>query len=131
MQPLFKRIRAEVGGIVTRHARKELLQVITNGVVQLGIDQYATCSKGFDLGNEIFDRRPAGYYLLPEDLQELVTDANSYINTEVTKLTPRSALEHPVIYRVLPTGDLMLGINTEDFHEYHDDDSVPGDEAEV
>lgn len=128
---MFKRIRAEVGGIVTRQARKELLPVITNGVVQLGIDQYAACSKGFDLGDEIFDRRPAGYYLLPEDLQELTTDVNSYINTEVTKLTPRSALEHPVIYRVLPTGDLLLGINTEEFHEYHYDNSVSSDEAEV
>lgn len=89
-------------------------QKLALSITQLAIDDFTTCNQGFDIGNHTFGIRLALAHLLPEDRYELTTDGSSWICREVLKVTSKTCLEYPFLFKVLSTGDLLIGIDDRD-----------------
>lgn len=90
------------------------LNKVSLAIVQLAIHDFTSLNRGYDLGESMFDIHPARRHLLFDDRDELTVDASSWIHTQVMQVTKKTILEHPFMFRVLPTGDLLVGIDERD-----------------
>lgn len=114
LQPLYKKIRSQVGGLSTGPTSVKALNSLTNSVIQHVVNEFSANNKGFQLDDLGFNIHEAKRSLLNDDLLDLI-DTNSYwLYTEVLKETDKSFLEFPFTYRLLPTGDLMVGVDQRD-----------------
>lgn len=86
------------------------------GVLQKAIDECLVFNRGFELEEspKAFQRYRADKYLLPDDRNELVIDAVAHLSRLITLPSPYTAFSHPVVYRVLPNGNLLIGIDKRD-----------------
>lgn len=120
VQWLLKEIRSQVGylvtGSITGKSVTEHYDEVALGVLQKAIDECLVFNRGFELEESpnVFPRRQADKYLLPDDRNELVIDAVAHLSRLITLPSPYTAFSHPVVYRVLPNGNLLVGIDKRD-----------------
>jgi hypothetical protein len=89
-------------------------QAIALALLQLCINDFVNNHKGFDLGKTSYGTYVAKKHLFWDDKDDFVIDGSSWISQQVMKVVPKTALEHPFLFRVLPNDHLLIGIDERD-----------------
>ena len=93
------------------------------GTLQMTVDTFAG-GKGFHLGDTRFSIGLAKKHMLFEDLEEIVQDAASALHTKVLAVLPNSHIQHRFAYRLLPTGNVLIGLDPREFDHEQDCDGT-------
>lgn len=96
------------------------------GTLQMSVDTFAG-TQGVHLGDERFSVGLAKKYMLFEDLEEIVQDAVSVLHTKVLAVLPTTRIQHRFAYRLLPTGNVLIGLDPREFDHEQDCDGTVGE----
>lgn len=80
---------------------------------------------GYLIDGQYTAQRLARYHILYDDRWDIVSDGISYIHTRVSEVIDRVELEHRFAYRILPNGNLFIGIDPRDLVKHEVDDDIP------
>lgn len=128
-QPLFEKIRGQVGHLVTGSVTGVTLyshyNCVALAVLQKTIDHFTRMYQGFNLDeNELVFPRHYARNLLPDDEHDLITEGTWYFATAFLELVPNTGIDHPILYRVTDAGNLIVGIDTRDLINESGDDPL-------
>lgn len=93
---------------------------IANGVLQLAIDDFAGV-KGVPYDSRRFCSKLAKERLLYQDLNEIVKDISSAIYVKTTSILPRTDLEYNFCYKLIYTGNILVGLDPREFDDDQSD----------
>lgn len=96
------------------------------GALQMSLDTFAH-GKGVHLGELRFPIGLTKKYMLFEDLDEIVQDAVSALHTKVLSVLPNANLQYRFAYRLLTSGNVLIGLDPREFDHEQDCDSTIGE----
>lgn len=89
------------------------------GFLQLAVDGFAG-SNGVPLSLMRFDTGPALKFSLYEERLELIQNIRWKIENRIVSILPRVALEHRFAYRLLPSLNILIGLDPREFEDESD-----------
>lgn len=135
---MLSRIRTEVSGASTGIPPGfDRYNEMAVGMLQMAVDTFAG-SQGVFLGDARITHQPgdarysthlAKKYTLAEDRDEIIQDIVSALNTKVISILPRSNIEHRFAYRLLPTCNVLIGLDPREFDHEQDGIDTSGEIA--
>lgn len=101
---------------------------MATGMMQMAVDTFAG-TLGYRLGDQTFHGGLARKHTLIADRDEIIQDATAAIYTRVQSVLPRGTLEHRFTYRLLPSCNLLIGIDPREFDCEPDGNDSPWETA--
>lgn len=94
------------------------------GFLQMAVDTFAG-TRGVPLRGERFSSGAARKFTLAEDRDEVVQDVASKLHTRLMSILERTELEHNFGYRLLPSGNVLVGLDPQEFDHEPDCNDTP------
>lgn len=106
-------------------------EALVAGMLQLGVDSFAA-GKGVSLDKGCYDTALVRRHTLYQDREEIANDVAAMLHAQVTRLIPKTVIEHRFAYRILSNYDVLIGLDPRDFdHEPLQDDPHGSDPIDL
>ena len=129
-QDLLKKIRADVSGSSTAlKATPKQYSEMAVGLLQMGVDWFAG-TQGVHLGEAKFATGLARKHILYADQLEILQDTASAIYSKVYPILPVNDLRHKFAYRLLPSMNILVGLDPREFDHEPDCNNTFGETPE-
>lgn len=99
------------------------------GLLQMGVDWFAG-TQGVHLGDVKFSTGLARKHILYADQLEILQDTASAIHSKVYPILPINDLRYKFTYRLLPSMNVLVGLDPREFDHEPDSDDTFGETPE-